>query len=112
MREGGRRGGEAGGIQEKQEPQHLGCWELSRLLLALSGARKYSRSRDPGGRRLESTQNAAYRRARMIVPPTVGPLWLVNIAGDVDVNVVDIIDVVDSCVYVCSVLVSVVYIVV
>ena len=87
----------------------------------------------------------------MIVPPTVGPLWgleiqpeprswretsgehpkrsipscaydcpaycwsslgLGNTAGDVDVNVVDVVDVIDSSVYVCSVLVSVVYIVV
>ena len=30
--------------------------EIQRLLFALSGARKYSQSRDPGGRRLESTE--------------------------------------------------------
>ena len=39
-------------------------------------------------------------------------LGLGNTAADVDVNVVDVVDVVDSCVYLCSVLVSVVYIVV
>ena len=70
---------------------------MSRLLLALSGALKYSRSRDPGGRRLESTQIAEVRGAPMIVPPTVGPLELGNTAGDVDVNVVDVVDVVDGC---------------
>ena len=39
------------------------------------GARKHSRSRDPGGRRLESTKICPCRCFLMIFPPTVGPLW-------------------------------------
>mgnify|MGYP005700220557 CR=1 FL=1 len=34
-----------------------------------------SQSRDPGGRRLGSTKNAAHRAGPMIRYPTVGPLW-------------------------------------
>ena len=40
---------------------------------------------------------AQIRRAPMIFPPTVGPLWGSEIQQDVDVNVVDVVDVVDSC---------------
>ena len=50
--------------------QYLGLEELY-----VSGARKYSQSRDPGGRRLGSTEIAETRRALMIFRPTVGPLW-------------------------------------
>ena len=45
---------------------------FKRLLLALSGARKASQSRDPRGRRLGSTANRAFRRAPMMHTPTAG----------------------------------------
>ena len=48
---------------------------FQRLLLALAGARKYSRSRDPGGRRLGSTEIEAIRGDGMIPTATVAPLW-------------------------------------
>ena len=58
-------------------------WRALKSVHALSGARKYSQSRDPGGRRLESTEIAALRWGGMIHTPTVGPLWgLRNTAGD------------------------------
>ena len=44
------------------------------LLVALSGARKSSQSRDPGGRRLGSSGNRALRAVRMIPPPLLSAL--------------------------------------
>ena len=48
--------------------------------MALSGARKNSQSRDPGGRRLESTKICLLRRGGMIFPPTVGPRWRLEVS--------------------------------
>ena len=46
------------------------------LTIDLFGARKSRESRDLGGRRLGKIENRAFRRAPMILSPTVGPLGL------------------------------------